>query len=130
MRSEDVTWGQYVADARRRRGYSQSRLASEVGVTRETVSRWENAAHRPDGHTVAAVARVLRLDVDEALIVARLKSAEPSAVADEEIERVLTSKLPQRIKAQLVEFILRQREADAARLHDEIGRMMRLVEGE
>ena len=43
-------------------GVSQARMASELGVQRVTVARWENASRRPRGeHLVAYVALLTKL---------------------------------------------------------------------
>ena len=37
-----------LADLRRKRGLSQEQLGYELGVSRQTVSKWELGAHFPD----------------------------------------------------------------------------------
>lgn len=46
-------------------GVSQRRLGQELGVTKETIARWESGTHRPRASRVSAYARLLR-DIEAA----------------------------------------------------------------
>jgi transcriptional regulator with XRE-family HTH domain len=51
-----------VADRRRKRGFSQSALAAELGIHIQTVKKWE-AGRIPPARYIDEVARVLRCDI-------------------------------------------------------------------
>lgn len=59
--------GKRVRTAREAHGLSQERLAVTAGVSSATVARIELGLHRPHRSTLALVAAVLGLDVDDLL---------------------------------------------------------------
>jgi transcriptional regulator with XRE-family HTH domain len=75
---------------------SQAELASAIGVTRQTISRWEQGRFRPDNaDDVVAFAQATKVDPDEALAAAGFRpSAEPPPAApappmDEDVQVIL-----------------------------------------
>ena len=52
-----------IRSARRRRGFSQEALARVLGVSKNTVARWEAGA-QPRGKTVAKIAAALGVSND------------------------------------------------------------------
>lgn len=63
--------GQRAAEARRTRGWTQERLAEEVGVAAVTVSRWETGHRGMSVITLARMADVLGLSLGDLLDVKR-----------------------------------------------------------
>lgn len=57
---ERVPLGRLLWIARRLRGDSQTKAAEAIGVTWNTVSRWERLERSPKGLSVAAIHRYLR----------------------------------------------------------------------
>ena len=55
--------GEQIREWRTRRGWTQDRLAAELGVAHDTVSRWENGAQEPSRMAVSLL--VLRLGMVE-----------------------------------------------------------------
>lgn len=51
--------GDYLRDARKARGWSQSRLAFRIGAHVTSVSDWERGDNAPSGRHVAGLAREL-----------------------------------------------------------------------
>jgi transcriptional regulator with XRE-family HTH domain len=56
--------GSRIARLREQKRWSQLRLATEIGVTREEVSRWECGRNRPHISLLASLADALRTTTD------------------------------------------------------------------
>ena len=59
--------GETLWRLRERAGLSQEALAEKLGVTRQTVSNWENGRATPDAHKLAKLCEVLGVGADELL---------------------------------------------------------------
>ena len=57
--------GKRIAQARRRRGWSQAELASRLEVTRERLGNWERGVNAPGLEDLAALSRVLDASLEE-----------------------------------------------------------------
>lgn len=68
--------GERIRILRKRRGLTQSALASSVGVTDKAVSKWERGLSSPDISLLAGISRALGVSVDELLGEASLDNAE------------------------------------------------------
>lgn len=53
---------------RRARGYSQEELADRIGISRQSVSKWERAEASPDTDNLIALARLYGVSLDELLL--------------------------------------------------------------
>ncbi len=53
-----MTLGEKIVSLRKSRGMSQEQLASELGVSRQAVSRWETSAALPDAGNVLGLSRL------------------------------------------------------------------------
>lgn len=69
-----------LAELRRERGLTQDELAEEVGVSRQTVSKWERGLISPSGASLIALGQVYGISVDE-LVNEALSPEERAAVA-------------------------------------------------
>lgn len=58
-----MTLGKRISTARERKGISQSRLSELLGVTRGTITRWENDTRTPDDETKREIADILGVSV-------------------------------------------------------------------
>ncbi len=56
--------GEKIALARRQRGWSQEELADRVGVSRQSVSKWESGGSIPDLERVVRLAEILEVSTD------------------------------------------------------------------
>ena len=56
-----------IAELRRQRGISQQQLAEHVGVTFQTVSKWETGTTMPDITMLPVLAGYFRVSVDQLL---------------------------------------------------------------
>lgn len=59
--------GRRIAQRRLAKGMTQERLAREMGVSAQAVSKWENDLNYPDVTLLAPLARLLETTVDELL---------------------------------------------------------------
>ena len=57
--------GEFIRQARVKKGLSQRELASRLNITRESVSKWENGHHLPDVSIMELLARELDVSVNE-----------------------------------------------------------------
>ena len=62
-----MTLGNTIQTKRIQRGLSQERLAEQVGVSRQAVSKWEVGDAIPDTDKLVPLARALGITVDELL---------------------------------------------------------------
>ena len=90
------------------RGWNAVRLERETGVSRQTIAKWKTAPRAPQAATVNTVARVLGIDLTEAL---RLAGVIPS----EEPEPEIPTTLPE-LTAMVEERIAKARAQDAAKM--------------
>lgn len=67
MEEKSETLGRRIARLRLTHGMTQERLATELGVTPQAVSKWENDLSAPDIMLLPALARALDVTVDELL---------------------------------------------------------------
>ncbi len=54
-----ITFGEQLASARKAKGMTQDQLATEMNITRQGVSRWENGRSLPDAETLKRLSQVL-----------------------------------------------------------------------
>lgn len=62
-----LTLGKRIQHLRRARGMTQEKLAEEMGVTAQAVSKWENDLSCPDVMSLAPLSRLLGVSVDTLL---------------------------------------------------------------
>lgn len=58
------TFGQRLREVRRRKDITLERLSNDIGVTKATLSRYENDIRVPDVHTANKIAEYLGVSVD------------------------------------------------------------------
>lgn len=78
MAKKNETLGRRIARLRLEHGMTQERLARELGVTAQAVSKWENDLSAPDIMLLPELARTLGVTVD-----ALLGAGEPASGASE-----------------------------------------------
>ncbi|MEY8260064.1 helix-turn-helix transcriptional regulator [Oscillospiraceae bacterium 50-60] len=59
-----MNFSKKLADLRRREGFSQEQLAERLGVTRQSVSKWESGAAQPELAKLVALSELFRVSVD------------------------------------------------------------------
>ena len=78
--------GNSLFHARKRRGMSQEDVAEQLGVSRQTISKWETHATVPDIYQSIKMAALYRMSLDE-LIVFDVEREEIQAVIDRTDEK-------------------------------------------
>ena len=63
----EETLGKRIAANRKRLGITQDRLAEQLGVTPQAVSKWENDQSCPDIATLPKLAEIFGISVDALL---------------------------------------------------------------
>lgn len=56
--------GERLYELRKKRGLSQEQLAYEVGVSRQTISKWEQNSMQPNLENIQSLSSVLEVDVN------------------------------------------------------------------
>ncbi|MBP3370431.1 MAG: helix-turn-helix transcriptional regulator, partial [Clostridia bacterium] len=59
--------GENIRNFRKKNDLTQEALADRLGVTYQSISRWENGTTYPDLELIPAIAEVLAVTVDELL---------------------------------------------------------------
>lgn len=85
-----MEFNEMLARARKTKGLTQSELGNILGVTPQTVSKWENGVAEPDMQTVKKLAAVLEMDV------AQYFGGGKTSSDDDKIEIVKTKQSPAR----------------------------------
>jgi len=62
---QQQTLGDRIRFARLMKRWNQTRLAKEIGCSRNTIAGWENSLHYPSPVLLGALANALAVDVEE-----------------------------------------------------------------
>lgn len=60
-----MTMGNRIAEARKKKGYTQEYVALILGISRQAVYKWEKDQSRPDTTNLIALAELLDVTVDD-----------------------------------------------------------------
>ncbi|MCI6787589.1 MAG: helix-turn-helix domain-containing protein, partial [Oscillospiraceae bacterium] len=74
------SFGVFLAQQRKKQGFTQAELAEQLHVTDKAVSRWERGIGLPDINTLEPLANALQMTLDE-LIHAEIKQERSTASA-------------------------------------------------
>lgn len=66
-RGDKMTLGQRLYEMRRQKGFSQEQVAEVLGVTRQTVSKWETDQTTPDFDKILPLCELYNISTDELL---------------------------------------------------------------
>lgn len=72
----EQTLGKRIVENRKRLGLTQDRLAEQLGVTAQAVSKWENDLSCPDITTLPRLAEIFGISTDKLLGIEKVHSAE------------------------------------------------------
>lgn len=53
-----------IKNARKNAGFTQSELATAIGVTQKEISRWETGTRTPQVETIASICKALNVSAD------------------------------------------------------------------
>lgn len=102
-------WSEFLRVQMEEKSWSAARLATEIGVTGSSVSRWMTQDVRPTPDRVQAAAEALGVSVAEAMLAAEIISVEelgvtrvapdPDLLSDEEILRQVEKRMRRNVDA-------------------------------
>ena len=92
MTTSSETLGRRIARLRLARTATQERLAKELNVSPQAVSKWENDINYPDISLLPDLARFLGVSVDELLSGASASAQESSAAQESAVEKSAAEK--------------------------------------
>ena len=73
---DQILIGKFIADERKKKGYSQVELGDKLGVSNKTISKWETGKGFPDISLLLPLCEELEISVNELLSAERLNSEE------------------------------------------------------
>lgn len=79
--------GENIRNFRKKNDLTQEALADRLGVTYQSISRWENGATYPDLELIPAIAEVLSVTVDELLGMPQIEKEKRAVEAFDELRR-------------------------------------------
>ena len=125
-----MTFGDWLRGQREARGWSQTYLAKQIGVTPQAINQLEQGKNkRPSTEAAIAMARVFEVGIDDVFVAAGLAGAPPpDALAALLAEARLLGYPPHKLKAieqGVVDFPAGERAALIAELEAELGEMRR-----
>jgi len=82
-----LTIGDNIRNFRKKNDLTQEALADRLGVTYQSVSRWENGATYPDLELIPAIAEVLAVTVDELLGMPQIEKEKRAVETFDELRR-------------------------------------------
>ena len=60
-----MTFAEKIYQLRRQNGWSQEDLAQRLHVSRQSISKWENALSMPEGTKLSEIARLFQISLDD-----------------------------------------------------------------
>lgn len=90
-----MSLGDKIAELRRHRGWSQENLAERLGVTRQSVSKWESGASVPDLDKIIGLSELFGVTTDYLIKCEGAAEAAPSEAepADDQHSRYVTASM-------------------------------------
>ena len=79
--------GQNIRDFRKKNNLTQENLAERLGVTYQSISRWENGTTYPDLELIPAIAEILTVTVDELFGIPQIEKQKRAEKAFDELRR-------------------------------------------
>ena len=79
--------GENIRNFRKKNDLTQEALADRLGVSYQSISRWENGTTYPDLELIPAIAEVLSVTVDELLGMPQIEKEKRAVVAFDELRR-------------------------------------------
>lgn len=62
---EQEKTGKFIAECRKNKKMTQEQLAEKIGVTRKSISRWENGISMPDYSVLDILCKTLNISINE-----------------------------------------------------------------
>ena len=84
-----VLIGKFLADERRKKGYTQKQLADILMVSDKTISKWETGKSLPDLEMINLLCQTLNIGINELLSGERITAEELESRSEENIKELL-----------------------------------------
>ena len=62
---DQIKTGKFIADERKKKGYTQRQLAEQLGISDKTISKWENGKCMPDYSIIEPLCDALHVTLPE-----------------------------------------------------------------
>ena len=62
---DQIKTGKFIADERKKKGYTQRQLAEQLGISDKTISKWENGTCMPDYSIIQKLCDALGVTLPE-----------------------------------------------------------------
>lgn len=85
-----VLTGKFIADERKKKGYTQSELAEKLGISNRTVSKWETGNGFPDVSLLLPLCDELDVSVNELLSGERICKEDYEKKAEENMVEIIS----------------------------------------
>ena len=59
--------GRFIAEMRKKQGYTQKEIAEQLGISDKAVSKWETGRSMPDNSIMLPLCELLNINVNELL---------------------------------------------------------------
>ena len=82
-----LTIGENIRNFRKKNDLTQEALADRLGVTYQSISRWENGTTYPDLELIPAIAEVLAVTVDKLLGMPQIEKEKRATETFDELRR-------------------------------------------
>ena len=82
---DQIKTGKFIADERKKKGYTQRQLAEQLGISDKTISKWERGNGFPEISLLLPLCNELDLSVNELLTGERISETEYREKAEEKI---------------------------------------------
>ena len=80
---DKIKTGKFIADERKKKGYTQRQLAEQLGISDKTISKWERGNGFPEISLLLPLCNELDLSVNELLTGERISETEYREKAEE-----------------------------------------------
>lgn len=84
-----ISIGKFLADERRKKGYTQKQLADILIVSDKTISKWETGKSLPDLEMMDLLCQTLSISINELLLGERIHTEELESRSEENIKGLL-----------------------------------------
>lgn len=87
-----IVIGKFIADERKRKGYTQKQLAEKLGISDKTISKWECGKGFPEVSLLLPLCSELEITVNELLSAKRVSEEEYRKKAEENMLNMMKEK--------------------------------------
>lgn len=81
--------GKFLADERKKKGYTQKQLADMLMVSDKTISKWETGKSLPDLEMMNMLCQTLDISINELLLGERISNGELKSRSEENVKNLL-----------------------------------------